>query len=203
MRQAMFMLVLSLTFLLASCGGDETPDETEPLNLDPEAPYEDAPSSILNGGFEEGDLSHWNSEGLAFTSVGVTNNETYWPEAYPFNHDGEYHLYGAFSAPERMTGRLQSNVFKVKSEGHVSFLMGAAKDQETTYVRLMDAVGEKELDRAVNTEFEDPDHANDYHAYSFDLDDHVGDYLYVEVVDDNDENGFGYINVDDFEVHYD
>ena len=203
MKHIKALLIVSSLILIAGCAAEEPTDETQPLNLDPTAPYQDAPSTIMNGGFENGDLSHWTSEGLAFTSNGVTRNATYWPEMIDFNHDGDYHLYGAFSAPERMDGRLKSNVFKVAGEGHVSFLLGAGRVHETTYVRLMDAVGEEELDRVVNTAFEDPGNANSYHAYSFDLDDYVDDYVYIELVDENTEGGFGYINADAFEVHYD
>lgn len=211
MKKALFGFLLTLAlFTLAACGDEEeeTPERIPTLRddveLDESDRFEDAPDYIINGNFETGDLSGWSSVGLAFTTLGVTSDATYWSEEYPFNHEGDYHFYGHYAAPERMTGEMHSNVFQVSGEGELSFLMGAGRSPDLAYVALVCASTDEELEQIGNENFSDPENANNYHRYSFDLDDYVGEYLYVKVANyDDTMEGFGYVNVDDFRIHYD
>ena len=164
---------------------------------------EEIGNTLPNGNFETGDLGGWTvTDGDAFNDNHITDRTTWWAEEYPFNHEGTYH-YAGEDGGVSSTGRMRSAQFVLEGSGYVSMLLGAGRDTERNYVRIMDGETDEEIARVVNEHFSDPDNANNYIRYYVDLSEHVGDRLYFEAVDENDDSAdFPYINLDDFVSYY-
>ncbi|MYL21524.1 hypothetical protein GLW04_16590 [Halobacillus litoralis] len=155
-----------------------------------------SPETLENGGFETGDLTGWTTAGSAFSS-GVSEVETYW-EGDSFDHEGKYHLWGfSEDVPDSdfRTGTLQSAPFTLSGQGKVDFLVGGGEDLDRLYVSLVRAEDGKELFKATGADDEK------YRRVSWDAADYIGETLYIKVVDFHTE-GFGHLNVDDFQVYH-
>ncbi|GGC76017.1 hypothetical protein GCM10007216_03210 [Thalassobacillus devorans] len=157
---------------------------------------EDVPSNLENGNFETGDLSGWKQQGNAFAGA-VSDAENYW-DTHPFQQEGKYHVWGyagESSDPDFRTGTLQSDYFKLAGNGKIEFLIGGGQDIEKLYVALVRAEDGKELFKATGANEEK------YRRVSWDASKYVGKTLYLKVVDYHTD-GFGHINVDDFQVYH-
>ena len=173
---------------------------------------------IQNGGFETGDLTGWSIvEVNAFSNDCVTAQTTFWDQKIPFNQEGNWHLLGIGDdgkIPESATGKLKSSDFTLGGDGIVSMKIGAAKDPDQCYVAVFTADDDKMIAKQSNTSFLDPGVAdpakyasglaftNNYAEYKLDLKEYLGKKLYLEIVDEATDPGFGFINVDDIRTYY-
>ncbi|WP_280769714.1 GH32 C-terminal domain-containing protein [Salipaludibacillus daqingensis] len=158
------------------------------------------PNDIENPSFETGDLSGWNviGNGNAFDGV-ITDQPHFWDDEIPFNHEGDYHLWGFKGAKEDhlsdlRTGVLTSSTFELAGDGTINFLIGGGEDRDRLYVSLMRASDGEELFRTTGRNSEQ------YRRVTWDASDYIGDALYMKVADYH-SGGFGHINVDDFNVY--
>ncbi|WP_147803742.1 GH32 C-terminal domain-containing protein [Alkalicoccus halolimnae] len=170
------------------------------MNTAQQVSAESSSHEIDNPGFETGDLSGWEViEGDAFSDENVTSQSTYW-EGVPFNHEGDYHLWGAVNDGDNSTGRIKSSTFELAGTGQVSFLLGGGNNSEDLYVALVDSETGEEVMRASNDRFNDQN-GETYRRFVLDASDYLGKELHFEVVNDY-EGGWGHINVDDFQTYY-
>ncbi|MCM3575593.1 GH32 C-terminal domain-containing protein [Mesobacillus subterraneus] len=153
-------------------------------------------TDLENPGFESGDLKGWSIvEGEAFNELDVTTDKD-WGWSGPFNHKGDYHLWGVKDGSDSQTGILKSNHFTLSGNGEIDFLIGGGNDIDNLYVALVRAADGKELMKATNTEWKD---SEAYSRVKWDASNHLGEELYIKVVD-KATGGWGHINVDDFNV---
>jgi fructan beta-fructosidase len=156
------------------------------LNLDHVQTYHETPvidvvpPVIRNASFETGDLTGWTVvSGDAFGPDQVTNEPLE-------GMDGDYHLWGAHGVPDEATGELRSSRVELRGTGVVEFLIGG-DDDEDLFVSAVRAEDDVELARAHG-----PGH-DAYTTVSWDLSDHLGEQLYLRVVD---ESATGHLNLD-------
>lgn len=166
---------------------------------------------IKNPGFEIGSLGGWNIvEGEAFSHDGVNEETTWWNENITYNKDGKYH-YGHYNPTG--TGVLRSSVFELGGAGFVSFKLGGCMDQTKTFIRFM-AVNDGdpiEVTRVSNAQYKNEQfpfvpmkmHLLNMVQYYVDLNEFVGEKLYLEIVDNNTSTDeLGCMTFDSFETYY-
>jgi hypothetical protein len=215
-------IALMLVAALAACGNDESKNGSKNGQNAPEpagsAEVTPDEGTLINGGFETGDLTGWEVvEGDAFSDDVVATNKTFWSAEIPFNHEGNWHLYGLGfdeTIRESKTGKLKSSTFKLGGDGIISMKIGAARDTERTYVAVHLAKNDEMIAKQANTEFADPGVAdkskyeaglgftNNYAEYKLDLSRYLGEEMYIMIVDGDDDGDFGFINVDDIRTYY-
>lgn len=156
-------------------------------------------TTLVNPGFETGDLSGWEVEGDAFSDALITSKLTYGPHDRFFHHEGSYHLYGA-SNPSK-TGTLTSETFTLVNTGFLSFLIGGGANYTRAYVALYDAETDEELSRRHNTMFDDPTHTDGYVRVIWDASAYIGQKVYIKIVDNDTSDYYAYLNVDDFQIN--
>ncbi|MCA0755984.1 GH32 C-terminal domain-containing protein [Paenibacillus sp. N4] len=157
------------------------------------------PESIVNPGFETGDLTGWSTIGTAFAAP-VSDVATYWGST-PFNHQGIYHAWGFAGAAnpdfsDRRTGELRSSVFRLGGNGKISFRVGGGEDLNKLYVALVREADGEILFKATGAA---PTMGEGYRRVEWDASEYLGESLSIRVVDYH-TGGFGHINVDDFSV---
>lgn len=166
---------------------------------------------IKNPDFEIGSLGGWNIvSGEAFSHDGVNAESTWWNENITYNKDGNYH-YGHYKPSA--TGVLRSSIFKLGGRGFISFKLGGCANQELTYIRFMATKdGEPvEVARVSNVQYKNEQfpfipmkmHLLNMIQYYIDLGEFVGEYLYIEIVDNNTSTDeLGCMTFDSFETYY-
>lgn len=145
-----------------------------------------------NSSFEEGDLSNWNFKGDAFGDDFVSFQKVD-RDGVAFNQKGRYFYYGG-SKKGSFTGTMTSPLIKIKGNGLVSFYLGAGKSEELTFVSFY--YKDEEILRVSNNSF---DGTNRMHQFVVDLSAYHGKKIQIKITD-NDimEDGFNYLNVDEF-----
>ncbi|MBQ6921094.1 MAG: hypothetical protein IJQ72_04255 [Bacilli bacterium] len=166
---------------------------------------------IKNPDFEIGSLGGWNIvSGEAFSHDGVNAESTWWNENITYNKDGNYH-YGHYKPSA--VGVLRSSTFKLGGRGFISFKLGGCSDQNLTYIRFMAVKdGEPiEVARVSNVQYKNEQfpfipmkmHLLNMIQYYVDLGEFVGEYLYIEIVDNNTSSDeLGCMTFDSFETYY-
>ena len=166
---------------------------------------------IKNPDFEIGSLGGWNIvSGEAFSHDGVNEETTWWNENITYNKDGRYH-YGHYKPSA--VGVLRSSTFKLGGKGFISFKLGGCCDQNLTYIRFMATKdGEPvEVARVSNVQYKNEQfpfvpmkmHLLNMVQYYIDLGEFVGEYLYIEIVDNNTSaDELGCMTFDSFETYY-
>ena len=167
-------------------------------------PFEEDETSntIVNGGFETGDLTGWLiMDGTALTVANVVpTSQRYWDDRAVYG-EGEYYLDGSNNGAtlESLTGAIRSTKFTLGGDGYISFMIGAGGGGDDCYVALCDGNTDAELIVVYNEGFNDPALALTLLRRYMDASEYIGRVVYLKVVD-NREGGFGFINVDDFRV---
>ena len=158
-------------------------------------------TTIVNGGFETGDLTGWLLlDGKALTVAGVVPTaQRYWNDRAVYG-EGKYYLDGSNNGAilESATGAIRSQKFTLAGDGYISLMMGAGN--RNCYVALCDAETDEELIVQENTGFADPSLALTLLRYYMDASAYLGKVVYIKVVDANDTSAFAFLNVDDFRV---
>ncbi len=170
-----------------------------------EKPFEEDETSntIVNGGFETGDLTGWLLlDGTALTRAAIVpTTQMYWNDRMVYG-EGEYYLDGSNNGAiqENLTGSIRSTKFTLGGDGFITFMMGSGNGG--SYVALCDGNTDEELIKQENTYFSDPALALTLLRFYMDASEYIGRVCYIKVVDANDgsNGGFAFINVDDFRV---
>ena len=179
MKKTTLFLLTSLLLFLVSCSKNQV-----------------EPYGFTNSGFEEGNLNGWIKEGNAFTDDFVSFKK-YDDEGNEFNQKGRYFYYGG-SKEGSYTGVLTSPEVKVKGNGIVSFYMGAGKNPELTYVSFY--YKDEEIIRVHNNSFDGTD---TMYQFTVDLSDYINKNIVIKIVDEDImEDGYNYINVDEFVFNF-
>ncbi|BCS82172.1 GH32 C-terminal domain-containing protein [Anaerocellum diazotrophicum] len=169
----------------------------------------DYPYTIVNPGFETGDMTGWTViEGGAFGPNSVSDETTWWAEQIPYNQEGKYHLNG-WRYPESETGRVRSTTFKLGGVGWITFRLGGGKNVNLCYIQICDADTGEIIARYGNTEFADVNFPHidqgmrlaNMVKYRADLSAYIGRNLYIEIVD-NATSDWGLVFADDFQTYY-
>jgi hypothetical protein len=198
-----------------------------PRTLEAEAAH--APYQIPNGGFENGDLSGWQSfrlwkdeEGIAAFDESLVHGGTYFSN-YPYNRDGDYQV-GITSASvtwnqaEERMGHLRSSDFILGGSGWISFKLGGGKAPSFAYVSIRKTTDDLEVARFGNRWFNNTTEANRQYGgsgsditnteaflfqYYFDLSSvtSVGTSLYI-VLSDTSAYNWSILSADSFITYY-
>lgn len=156
-------------------------------------------NNLINGGFETGDLSGWQTEGEAYKDIQVSKKRLFGEHGRSYYQAGDYHLLG--NPAEGVKGSLKSSNFRLTNTGYVSFLIAGGFNYNKTYVGLFDAKTNIELDRKSNQLFEDPNHTDGYVRVLWDASNYLNRLVYLKVVDEDPSAYYGYLSVDDFKVN--
>jgi len=156
------------------------------------------PYAFSNADFETGTLSGWDINGDAFrnSSVEFALKDS---SGYYFNQQGDFFLFGGYGDRGNLKGYLESELFELRGNGIIGFLIGAGENTELTYVSIIDQKGQ-EVGRSGNINFNG---TNQMSRVEIDVSSHIGEKLRVKIIDEDDTNSeFNYINVDDFIINY-
>lgn len=164
---------------------------------------EDATSTtIVNGGFETGDLTGWKLlEGRAIREdCVVPASQYYWGDRMVYG-EGNYYFDGSNNGAVREihTGSMRSTKFTLGGDGWISFMMGCGNGD--CYVALCDGRTNEELIVQRNEAFSDPALPLTLLRVYMDAGSCLGQVVYLKVVNSNPAaTGFAFLNVDDFRV---
>ena len=166
---------------------------------------------IKNPDFEIGSLGGWTIvSGDAFSHEGVNSESTWWNENITYNRDGNYH-YGHYNPAG--VGVLRSSTFKLGGKGYISFKLGGCANQNLTYFRFMLVNGGEpiEVARISNVQYKNEQfpfvpmkmHLLNMLQYYVELNEFIGEDLYIEIVDENNStDDLGCMTFDSFETYY-
>lgn len=168
-----------------------------------------ASNSILNGGFETGDLSGWKvlTEGWRFAegkATGVISADTWWNEKLPYNQSGSYHLDGWNNGiDEPKTWAVRSTEFTLGGSGWITVKMGGHAAAVKVYKANGDLIGEYRQSKFNDAGFPDVTvgHWADMHTYAINLSAFIGEKLYVEL-HDIDIAGWSHAFFDEVVTYY-
>ncbi|WP_125776626.1 GH32 C-terminal domain-containing protein [Antribacter gilvus] len=169
-----------------------------------EEPRAQAPGELANGDFATCDLTGWTVvDGTAYSDANVTDvNDWGWGGAFrqanAWDSEDRCHLWGFNGAVgDGATGRLQSETFTLGGDGQIDLLTAGGHDPEKLYVALVRASDGEVLAKVTGNEHEAL--RAQYKRRTIDGSAHVGDELYLEIVD-LATGGFGHLSVDDVNV---
>ncbi|MFG3246358.1 GH32 C-terminal domain-containing protein [Streptomyces sp. NPDC048187] len=178
-------------------GAYDTP--TAPAVYDPPRPAD--VDALPNHDFATGDLTGWTVvSGTTFSDANVTTR-TDWGWGGPFyqaeteDDPAGHHLWGfnPSGGGDDATGVLRSTTVVLGGDGVVDLLVSGGDDPDRLYAAAVRADDGKVLAKATGRNTEQ------YRRVVFDLSAHIGDRIYIEVVDRAD-GGWGHINVADVNV---
>ncbi|TDN91480.1 GH32 C-terminal domain-containing protein [Microbacterium sp. BK668] len=173
--------------------------EVVPSHFD--APRPEAAEGLPNGDFATCDLSGWTVvDGDAFTDATVTDRDD-WGWGGPFRQANSWgsgdrcHLWGFDeSVGDATTGAIRSTTFTLGGDGIIDLLTAGGYDPDKLYVAAVRASDGTVLAKVTGNEQEGL--RAQYQRKRLDLSAHVGEELYLEIVD-RATGGWGHISVDD------
>lgn len=187
----MALLFLALVFL-GGCHDEATEISTTAIETDI-SQYQ-----IENGGFETGDLSGYTLvNGNAFSFLDVIDDE-FDSELVSYNKSGRFFLK---SRDELRVGELKSSHFIIGGHGYISFKLAGGYLEALTYISIVRASDDVELYRFGHQSAKD-ESIDVLVKYYADLSDHLGEEVYILIVDHSTAN-IGYLAVDDIVTYYD
>ena len=169
-----------------------------------EPPVGEPTGELTNGDFATCDLTGWSVvDGDAYSDANVTA-ATDWGWGGPFRQanawgdDDRCHLWGFNEqVGDAATGRLRSETFTLGGDGRIDLLTAGGYDPQKLYVAVVRARDGLVIGR-VSGNVEDALRAQ-YKRRTIDAADHIGEDLYIEIVDQA-TGGFGHLSVDDVNV---
>jgi fructan beta-fructosidase len=123
--------------------------------------------------------------------VSDASNQSFW--GGPFGFVGNYHLWGHKAGSDGRTGVIKCENFILSGDGTISFLLGGGNQIEKQYVALVRASDGVEIFKETGQDTES------YRLVTWDASRDLGQELYIKIVDNNTD-GFGHLNIDDFHV---
>lgn len=170
--------------------------------------------TVLNGGFELGDMTGWTVVGGGNID-GVESGDTFWNEEIPYNNGGLFHFDGwKATENESATYAIRSEEFTLGGSGFISFKMGG----RSAKVRVYKAGATPELiAEYANTAFSDTSfpyvdsgcRLATMTTFFADLSDYKDETLFIELCDsqsETDENGkplnWGFAFFDDINTYH-
>ncbi len=175
---------------------------------------------IINGSFETGDLSGWETrtlfkaetELLAFRDEMVREKDA---DLVAFDGEGMY-LYGydyTIDADQELLtermGILSSSVFELGGNGYISFMLAGGANPDLVYLSVRDANTDQEIARYGNLAHDAGFISKDgslttvnLNRYYADLSQHLGKSLYLEFVDCGGRD-LDYLIIDGIETYHD
>ena len=185
MKKVKSTLILSL-LVAASLAG---------CKKDPEYPTE-----ITNGGFELGTevMTGWEKTGTAFSFRGVVNDEEI--NGIPTEKTGTYFFSGLDGGTQKMTGTLSTEPFKLTGTGKIAFKMGAAKHTDKIFVEFYVEGNETPVATVANDDYEEPYITTQMIRKIVDLSQYIDKVVTIKIVDNDNNDDYGYVNLDDFVV---
>jgi len=171
---------------------------------------------LPNSGFETGDFFAWDASTIfkgektlaAFVDESIVLNAGIKGSAALYAGDGEY-LYGlpdvyTQSIWEERIGKLTSDTFLLGGSGYITFKMGAGKNADLSYMRIIDVDSGIELARYGNALFDGA--GSEYlpaalKSYRADLSNYLGQTLQIELVDGGG-HGWDFLCFDSLETYY-
>ena len=162
--------------------------------------------NVVNGGFEFGNINGWTATGNMVDNVVDFN--TYF-EGILHQKEGKYFLWGKEGKTE--AGTLTSTVFRVGGSGWITYRMGAASHPEAQYVEIVRASDNVVLKKFDNQDFidaggfdgdENKVSGMTLNKYKVNLSEFMGQDIYVRIVDNWLEGGFGMVLFDDLVTYY-
>jgi len=178
-------------------------EREDQLNRLKEPEFEEDPTSttIVNGGFETGDLTGWKiMSGSAFSNAAIVpTSQKYWETAMVYGW-GEYYLDGNNNGeiPESYIGKIRSTKFTLAGDGFISFMIGGSPN--LCYIAINDGETGEELIKVYNETFNDPKLPLTLRRVYVDASAYLGRVLYISIVDEKASGGFAFITADDFRV---
>lgn len=185
------LLVVSAACTLASCGGNKKPPVT--INED-----------IVNGGFEEGDLTGWKTEGdYAFDAEGVVEaSAVEGLDITVTGKVGKYYFNGLAAANATSTGTLTSEPFKLSGIGKLGFKIGAGSDASKCYVEICEYETNEVLAKVSNEAYDAGFIEDELVRVVVDLSAHLDKNVYIKVTDNGTtQKSHEYLHLDDFVMY--
>ena len=158
-------------------------------------------STLVNGGFETGDLTGWTIvEGSAFTDGGVLPSDGMFWENRNYQGAGDYIFDGASMEASGTASTMISSDFKIE-EAFVAFRMGGGQDREKIHVDLVDSQTDEVLLTWTNDYFKNPEFSLNLIQRIADVSSFIGRVAHFRVVDEDTDGDFGFVTLDDFRVN--
>lgn len=162
---------------------------------------------IENGGFETGDASGWSvTSGNPNLSNAICSLDDFWNEHIPYNKSGTYFFNGWDAGVNESDGySFKSTLFTLQGSGQISFKLGG----NSTRLLVKNESGQT-IAKYSNTQFADiyfPYVSQGCRlatmvTYVADLSDHLGENLYIELVDEVITGGWAVAFFDDIITYY-
>lgn len=158
------------------------------------------PTEIVNGGFELGteNMTGWKKTGTAFSFRGVIKEDEI--NGIKTEKTGEYFFSGLDGGTQKMTGTLSTEPFKLSGTGKIAFKMGAAKYADKIHVDFYVEGNETPVLSVSNTDYNEPYITTQMIRKIADLSQYVGKVITIVIVDNDNNDDYGYVNLDDFVV---
>lgn len=188
--------------------------------------YSESAYSVINGGFETGNLNGWNPYNIWKNESGIAAyvgqdsravSDTYFG-SNPYNRDGSYNLGIVWSgatweqSAERM-GHLRSSNFILGGTGWISFKLGGGRTSSLAYVSVRKTEDHTEVARFGNRHFNNTSIASTQYGssisnaeafmfqYYYDLSSYLGENLYF-VISDTASFDWCILSADSFITYY-
>ncbi|MFD2671269.1 GH32 C-terminal domain-containing protein [Marinicrinis sediminis] len=149
-----------------------------------------ATNTIVNPGFETGDLTGWTVvHGQAFSQADVTDETTFWNKQ-AFGQHNFWHIWGG-AGDNAKVGVLESETFTLGGDGQIDFQVGGDQDLNQLYIALVRESDDAILMKATGTG------SDAYSTVNWDASAYTGTVVKIRVVD---QSTTGHINLDDVNV---